>query len=167
MMRIAYARVSTDKQELHRQLDALEKVGYDKLIQEKFTGTQKKRVGLDTLFNSVRSGDTVIIESISRLGRKTLDILSTVEELKEQGVEVVSLKENLDTSTPTGQAMFQMMAVIAQSSLYQKIKERDSKQILTKAMEIFGNSSETITKRYIGINEDEISTILLNFRLGF
>lgn len=63
--------------------------------------------------------------------------------------------------------MFQMMAVIAQSSLYQKIKERDSKQILTKAMEIFGNSSETITKRYIGINEDEISTILLNFRLGF
>lgn len=40
-MRIAYARVSTDKQELHRQLDALEKVGYDKLIQEKFTGTQK------------------------------------------------------------------------------------------------------------------------------
>lgn len=114
MMRIAYARVSTDKQELHRQLDALEKVGYDKLIQEKFTGTQKKRAGLDNLFNSVRSGDTVIIESISRLGRKTLDILSTVEELKEQGIEVVSLKENLDTSTPTGQAMFQMMAVIAQ-----------------------------------------------------
>ncbi|OJF89627.1 recombinase family protein [Alkalibacterium sp. 20] len=113
-MKIAYARVSTDKQELHRQLDALEKVGYDKLIQEKFTGTQKNRAGLDTLFNSVRSGDTVIIESISRLGRKTLDILSTVEDLKEQGVEVVSLKENLDTSTPTGQAMFQMMAVIAQ-----------------------------------------------------
>lgn len=106
-MRIAYARVSTDKQELHRQLDALEKVGYDKLIQEKFTG-------LDSLFNSVRTGDTVIIESISRLGRKTLDILSTVEELKEEGVEVISLKENLDTSTPTGQAMFQMMAVIAQ-----------------------------------------------------
>lgn len=113
-MRIAYARVSTDKQELHRQLDALEKVGYDKLIQEKFTGTQKKRTGLDSLFNTVRSGDTVIIESISRLGRKTLDILSTVEELKEQDVEVISLKENLDTSTPTGQAMFQMMAVIAQ-----------------------------------------------------
>ncbi|MBC9826172.1 recombinase family protein [Carnobacterium inhibens] len=113
-MRIAYARVSTDKQELYRQLDALERVGYDKLIQEKFTGTQKKRAGLNNLFNTVRSGDIVIIESISRLGRKTLDILSTVEELKEQGVEVISLKENLDTSTPTGQAMFQMMAVIAQ-----------------------------------------------------
>ena len=113
-MRIAYARVSTDKQELYRQLDALERVGYDKLIQEKFTGTQKKRAGLNNLFNTVRSGDIVIIESISSLGRKTLDILSTVEELKEQGVEVISLKENLDTSTPTGQAMFQMMAVIAQ-----------------------------------------------------
>lgn len=75
---------------------------------------KKKRAGLDSLFNTVRLGDIVIIESISRLGRKTLDILSTVEELKEQGVEVISLKENLDTSTPTGQAMFQMMAVIAQ-----------------------------------------------------
>ena len=91
-MRIAYARVSTDKQELYRQLDALERVGYDKLIQEKFTGTQKKRAGLDSLFNTVRSGDTIIIESISRLGRKTLYILSTVEELKEQGVEVISFK---------------------------------------------------------------------------
>lgn len=73
-----------------------------------------KRSGLDSLFNTVRSGDTVIIESISHLGRKTLDILSTVEEPKEKRVEVISLKENLDTSSPSGPAMFQMMAVIAQ-----------------------------------------------------
>ncbi|MCI3027526.1 recombinase family protein [Desemzia sp. C1] len=70
------------------------------------------------MFNSVRPGDTVIIESISHLGRKTLDILSTVEELKEQEVEIVSLKENIDTSTPTDQAMYQMMAVIAQLERY-------------------------------------------------
>lgn len=113
-MRIAYARVSTDKQELHRQLDALESVGYDKLIQEKFTGTKKDREGLNSLLDVVRSGDTVIVESISRLGRKTLDILSIVERLDELGVKFVSLKENMDTSTPTGKAMFQMMAVIAQ-----------------------------------------------------
>ncbi|TFH63497.1 recombinase family protein [Peribacillus frigoritolerans] len=113
-MRIAYARVSTDAQELHRQLDALDKVGYDKLIQEKYTGTKKDRAGLQQLLDSVRDGDTVIVESISRLGRKTLDILSTIEELTNRGIIFISLKENMDTTTPTGKAMLGMMAVIAQ-----------------------------------------------------
>lgn len=62
----------------------------------------------------VRQGDTVIVESISRLGRNTLDILTIVEDLSKAGVIFVSLKENMDTSTPTGRAMLGMMAVIAQ-----------------------------------------------------
>lgn len=113
-MRIAYARVSTDAQELYRQLDALEKVGYDKLIQEKYTGTKNDRAGLHQLLDIVREGDTVIVESISRLGRKTLDILSTIEELTNRGIVFISLKESMDTTTPTGKAMLGMMAVIAQ-----------------------------------------------------
>lgn len=113
-MKIAYARVSTDAQELHRQLDALERVGYDKLIQEKYTGTKKNRAGLQSLLDTVREGDTVVVESISRLGRNTLDILTIVEELDKRGIAFVSLKENMDTTTPTGKAMFRMMAVIAQ-----------------------------------------------------
>lgn len=113
-MRIAYARVSTDTQELHRQLDVLDKVGYDKLIQEKYTGTKKDRAGLQQLLDIVREGDVVIVESISRLGRKTLDILSTIEELTNRGIIFISLKENMDTTTPTGKAMLGMMAVIAQ-----------------------------------------------------
>jgi len=112
-MIIAYARVSTQQQELARQLDALEKYGYDKMIQEKFTGTKKDREGLTKLMDSVRAGDTVVVESISRLGRNTLDILTTVEELDKMGVHFISLKENMDTTTPTGKAMFSMMAVIA------------------------------------------------------
>lgn len=113
-MRIAYARVSTDAQELARQLDALEKVGYDKLIQEKYTGTKKDREGLNNLMDVAREGDSVIVESISRLGRKTLDILTTIEELTNRGITFISLKENMDTTTPTGKAMLGMMAVIAQ-----------------------------------------------------
>lgn len=125
-MRIAYARVSTLKQELDRQLDALQAVGYDKLIEEKYTGKTKDREGYRQLMDAVREGDTVIVESISRLGRKTLDILSTVEELDNMGVTFISLKENMDTSTPTGKAMFQMMAVIAElerSLTIQRVKE--------------------------------------------
>ncbi|PGY07110.1 resolvase [Bacillus sp. AFS031507] len=78
------------------------------------TGTKKDREGLQQLMDTVREGDTVIVESISRLGRKTLDILTTVEEFDKLGVTFISLKENMDTSTPTGKAMFQMMAVIAE-----------------------------------------------------
>lgn len=114
LMRIAYARVSTDEQLLDRQLEALNKYGYDRLIQEKYTGTKKDRAGLTQLMDTVREGDTVIVEAISRLGRNTLDILTTVEELNTMGVTFVSLKENMDTSTPTGKAMFSMMAVISQ-----------------------------------------------------
>lgn len=125
-MRIAYARVSTEEQNLDRQLDMLEQEGYDKLIQEKFTGTKKDREGLQTLMDIVRDGDVVIIESISRLGRKTLDVLNTVEELKKKGVEIISLKEKMDTSTATGNAMFQMLVVIAElerNMIAERIKE--------------------------------------------
>ncbi|WP_399631686.1 recombinase family protein [Sporosarcina sp. SG10008] len=112
--RIAYARVSTLQQELHRQTDALEAYGYDQLITEQYTGTKKDRDGLNQLLETVREGDTVIVESISRLGRKTLDILTVVEQFSNMGVKFVSLKESMDTSTPTGKAMLQMMMVIAE-----------------------------------------------------
>lgn len=111
---IAYARVSTEQQELARQLDALEKHGYDKLIQEKYTGTKKDREGLNKLLDTVRKGDTVVVESISRLGRNTIDILTIINDLNEKGINFVSLKENIDSSTPTGNAMLGMIAVISQ-----------------------------------------------------
>lgn len=113
-MRIAYARVSTDAQELYRQLDALEKEGYDDIMQEKYTGTKRDRPELQKLLDKVREGDIVIVESISRLGRNTLDILTLIEELAGKGVLFKSLKENLDTTTPTGKAMLGMIAVISQ-----------------------------------------------------
>lgn len=112
--KIAYARVSTNEQELHRQLDALEAEGYDTIFKEKYTGTKKDRPELTRLRETVREGDTVIVESLSRLGRNTLDILTVVEEWSRQGVKFKSLKENLDSSNPTGKAMMGMLAVIAQ-----------------------------------------------------
>lgn len=110
----AYARISTDKQELARQLDALEKHGYDEIIQEKYTGTKKDREGLNSLLSQLRKGDTVVVESISRLGRNTIDILTIIDDLNKQGINFVSLKENIDSSTPTGTAMLGMIAVISQ-----------------------------------------------------
>ena len=78
-MKFGYARVSTDDQELARQIDALNNYGVDKIYKEKITGTKAKRPELDKLKNALREGDEVIIESLSRLGRSTKDLLNLIE----------------------------------------------------------------------------------------
>ena len=123
---IAYARVSTNQQDLARQLDMLEEHGYDKLIQEKFTGTTKKREGLEELLKWAEPGDTIVVESISRLGRNTIDILQMVEDFDKRGINFVSLKEKIDGNTPSGKAMVGMFAVMAQLErdlLVQRVQE--------------------------------------------
>ncbi|MEK5101771.1 recombinase family protein [Cytobacillus sp. FSL M8-0252] len=121
-----YARVSTIDQNLDRQIAMLNEYGCEKIVKEKFTGTVKDRKGLHQLFDVVRKGDTVVVESISRLGRKTLDILNIIQQLEEMGVQFISLKENMDTRTSTGKAMFQMMCVIAElerNLIAERVKE--------------------------------------------
>lgn len=113
-MRFFYARVSTVDQNLERQLNMAEEQQVDEVITDKQTGKTREREGLMQLLGKVREGDVVIVESISRLGRKTLDILEIVKEIEAKGAVFVSLKENMDTSTATGKAMFQMMCVIAE-----------------------------------------------------
>lgn len=125
-MIIGYARVSTLDQNLGRQIDALEKYGVDKIIEEKYTGTKKDREGLKYLLDIIREGDTVVVESISRLGRRTIDVLQLIEEFEKMGVKVISLKENFDTSNAIGRAMLQMMAVCAElerNQIAERIKE--------------------------------------------
>lgn len=125
-MIIGYARVSKDDQNLNRQVDQLQAYGAEKIIQEKFTGTKRQRPGLDQLLQLIRANDVVVVESISRLGRQTLDILNLVQLLHQKQVKFVSLKENMDTATPTGRAMLQMMSVIAElerNLLADRVKE--------------------------------------------
>ncbi len=125
-MKIGYARVSTEQQELNRQLDALNNYGVDRIIEEKFTGTTKDRTGLNNLLDIIRKDDTVVVESISRLGRNTLDILNVIKQFEDMGVTFVSLKEKMDTTTATGKAMFQMMVVLAElerNLIVERVKE--------------------------------------------
>jgi len=109
-----YARVSTDAQNLDRQLDALEKYGVDKIYNEKMTGTKRDRPELEKMLDRMTEGDTVVIESLSRLGRSTKDLIELVELFEERGVHLVSLKESIDTSTSTGKLLFTLMSAIAQ-----------------------------------------------------
>lgn len=79
-MVFGYVRVSTQDQEMARQIDALEKYGVDEVFTEKMTGTKANRSELNRLKGKVRPGDTVVIESLSRLGRSTKDLLSLIED---------------------------------------------------------------------------------------
>ena len=113
-MKFGYARVSTDDQELARQIDALNNYGVDKIYKEKITGTKAKRPELDKLKEHLDNGDTVVVESLSRLGRSTKDLLALIDEWNKQGVKLVSLKEKIDTTTPTGILLTTVLSAISQ-----------------------------------------------------
>ena len=114
IMIFGYARVSTEQQSLDRQIDALKKYGIDKLFTEKMTGTKKDRPELSRLLDQIREGDIIVIESLSRLGRSTKDLLSLLDTFKEKGANLVSLKESIDLNTPTGQLLITVLSAIAQ-----------------------------------------------------
>ena len=115
-LKIGYARVSTEQQNLNRQIDAL--MGYgvseDNIYTEKMTGTKAHRPVLDEVRKILRAGDTLAIESLSRLGRSTKDLLNLLDEFENKGVQVVSLKENIDTKTPTGKLLITVLSAISQ-----------------------------------------------------
>ncbi len=109
-----YARVSTEQQNLNRQIDALKRYGCDLIFNEKMTGTKKERPELSKMIDRMTEGDTVVIESLSRLGRSTKDLIELTELFQSKGVHLVSLKESIDTSTSTGRLLFTLMSAIAQ-----------------------------------------------------
>lgn len=109
-----YARVSTEIQNLDRQMDALKKYGVDMIYNEKMTGTKKERPELTKMLERMTENDTVVVESLSRLGRSTKDLIELTELFEQKGVHLVSLKESIDTSTSTGKLLFTLMSAIAQ-----------------------------------------------------
>ena len=113
-VKIGYARVSTQDQNLDRQLDNLRSAGCERIFNEKMTGTKSDRPELNTMMMTLRSGDILVIDSFSRLSRSTKDLLMLVDKLTTMGVHLVSLKENLDTTTATGKLMLTMLSALSQ-----------------------------------------------------
>ncbi len=109
-----YARVSTEQQNLDRQLDMLQKYGVDIIYNEKMTGTKRNRPELEKMLERMTEGDTVVVESLSRLGRSTKDLIWLMETFNSKGVNLVSLKESIDTTTSTGKLLFTLMSALAQ-----------------------------------------------------
>ncbi len=111
-MNVAYVRVSTVEQNESRQLEALKKYDIDKWFTEKISAKDTNRPQLQAMLDFVREGDTIYIHDFSRLARSTKDLLEITDQLQQKKVNLVSNKENLDSSTPTGRLMLTMIAAI-------------------------------------------------------
>lgn len=109
-----YARVSTQQQELIRQLDMLKQYGCTEILTEKISGTKTDRPELIRLKDKIRPGDTLVIESFSRLGRSTKDLIELVEYFENKGIKLISIKENFDTNTPQGKLMLTVFQAFSQ-----------------------------------------------------
>lgn len=113
-MKVGYARVSTAGQNTTCQDVVMEQLGVEKVFIDKMNGKNNDRPQLKEMLSFVREGDTLVIESFSRLARSTKDLLEIVGELEKKNVKFISQKENIDTSTPTGKFMLTVFAALAQ-----------------------------------------------------
>ena len=114
-MKYGYARVSTDDQTPALQLVALKKAGCKSVFKDEgISGATTKRPALLRCLKKLEHGDTLIVWKLDRLGRSLRDLIAMLDDLKHRGVKFQSLTEAIDTATPTGRAMWQMIGVLAE-----------------------------------------------------
>lgn len=113
-MLIGYARVSTQDQTPELQLDALQKIGCEKIFTEKASGSQRDRPQLKAALEYVRSGDTLVVWKLDRLARSLKQLIETIEQLKERDIDFRSLTEAIDTGTPGGRLTFHIFGALAE-----------------------------------------------------
>lgn len=114
-MKIGYARVSTDDQSPALQLDALKKAGCSKIYRDDgISGASSQRPALLRCLRTLKGGDTLTVWKLDRLGRSLRDLIAMLDDLRDRGIKFSSLTEAIDTTTPTGRAMWQLIGVLAE-----------------------------------------------------
>lgn len=150
-MKIGYIRVSTEEQDVAIQMDAMKRYGVDKIFAEKISGKNTEREQLNEMLDFIRSGDAVIVYSFSRLARNTRDLLRLVDTFKEKGVDFVSIKETIDTTTPQGYLMLSVFAAIYQFEREQTLQRQregiDLKKARDAELKAQGKKAETYKGR--------------------
>ena len=113
-MLIGYARVSTSDQNLNLQKDALLKIGCEKIYEDEISGTIKSRPGLDKTLEMLRTGDTLVVWKLDRLGRSVKNLISLISDLNSKDIHFKSITDSIDTSTPSGRFFFHVMASLSE-----------------------------------------------------
>lgn len=159
-MRVFYVRCSTIEQNEARQLKMAEEQNAEKVFVDKASGKNTDRAAFKEMMAFVRAGDTVVVESISRIARNTRDLLSIVSELTEKGVEFVSLKENIDTTTPQGRFMLTVFGALAELER-ENILERQREGI-----EIAKSEGKYKGRKPIDYDEAQMKALCKKWRAG-
>jgi DNA invertase Pin-like site-specific DNA recombinase len=113
-MLLGYARVSTDDQNLDLQRDALRAAGCEKVLEDRLSGAKAARPGLTLLLEVARTGDSIVVWRLDRLGRTLHDLIVLAKRLEEAGIGLVSLQEKIDTSSSGGRLIFHMFGALAE-----------------------------------------------------
>ena len=122
-MLVGYARVSTIDQNLDLQLDALKKIGCEKFFEDKFSGVKSDRPGLTKALEELRSGDTLVVWKLDRLGRSLRSLIELINDLRAKKIMFRSIQDGIDTSSPIGQFFFHVTGAFAELE-HNLIKER-------------------------------------------
>lgn len=114
-MKIGYARVSSTGQNEAAQVDILRRHGAEELFIEKASGTTREgREKLEEAIRFARKGDVLMVTRLDRLARSVLDLNTISQELQAKSVDLIATEQNIDTTTPTGRLMFNMLGAIAE-----------------------------------------------------
>lgn len=159
-MKIGYVRVSTAEQNTARQEVLMEQLGVDQVYIDRASGKSTDRPELKKMLDFVRQGDTVVVESISRFARNTRDLLALVEALITKGVEFVSQKEQIDTSTPTGRFMLTVFGAVAE------LEREYILQRQREGIEIAKTEGKYKGRQPIGVDEVQFRRVCARWRAG-
>ena len=133
MSKIGYIRVSTEHQETARQEAIMQQYQVERIFAEKLSGKNTERPELNAMLDYIREGDTLYIESISRLGRSTRELLNIIDVLQKKGVTLVSSKENIDTNTPQGRFVLSIFAALSELEREQTLQRQREGIAIAKA----------------------------------
>ena len=148
-MKIGYARVSTGLQNLNLQEDRLNQYGCEKIFSDHISGAKSRRPGLDKAIEFARSGDTIVVWRLDRLGRNMEDLITLVNELNNRGVSFHSLEENItmDKSSSTGQLLFHLFAAFAEFERNLILERSSAGRIAARARGRYGGRPEKLNKQ--------------------
>ena len=159
-MKVFYIRCSTEEQNEERQILNAKEVNADKIFIDRASGKSTDRKAFKEMMNFIREGDIVICSDISRIARNTRDLLNIIDDFSKKNVEFISLKENIDTSTPQGKFMltvFGAMAELERESILQRQREGIA---IAKAQGKYKG------RQRININEDKFRRLCKEWREG-
>lgn len=113
-MKLGYARVSRTDQNLELQTDAMRAAGVTRVFTDKISGASEHREGLDTLLDVAREGDTIVVWRLDRLARSLKHLIELARTFDDRGIQLISLTDNIDTTTPAGKLVFHMFGALAE-----------------------------------------------------